>query len=86
LFRGTVPSDGFGPDALGAYTDPQVLQVASASFNWLLPSGDNAMLNVPTGNNSVLQAPGSSSQQPVAEGNPSSDDERRDNDAQSRTL
>ncbi|MDH0737390.1 filamentous hemagglutinin N-terminal domain-containing protein [Achromobacter spanius] len=86
LFRGTVPSDGFGPDALGAYADPQVLQVATASFNWLLPSGDNAMLNVPTGNNSVLQAPGSSPQQPVAEGNPSSDDERRDNDAQSRTL
>ena len=86
LFRGTVPSDGFGPDALGAYADPQVLQVATASFNWLLPSGDNAMLNVPTGNNSVLQAPGSSSQQPAAEGNPSSDDERRDNDAQSRTL
>ncbi|MNN80074.1 hypothetical protein D3C81_1967710 [compost metagenome] len=60
--------------------------MATASFNWLLPSGDNAMLNVPTGNNSVLQAPGSTPQQPVVEGNPSSDDERRANDAQSRTL
>ncbi|WP_342067845.1 hypothetical protein [Achromobacter kerstersii] len=86
LFRGTVPPDGFGPDALNAYADPQVLKVAAASFNWLLPSGDNAMLNVPAGNTSVLQAPGSNPQQPVAEGNPSSDDERRDNDAQSRTL
>jgi len=86
LFRGTVPPEGFGPDALGAYADPQVLKVAAASVNWLLPSGDNAMLNVPAGNPSVLQAPGSNPQQPVAEGNPSSDDERRNNDAQSRTL
>ncbi|HCQ48070.1 MAG TPA: hypothetical protein DIW53_15435 [Achromobacter sp.] len=86
LFRGTVPSDSFGPDPLGAYADPQVLKVASATFNWQLPSGDNAMLNVPNGNTSVLQAPAANPQQPVAEGSPSSDDERRDNDAQSRTL
>jgi hypothetical protein len=86
LFRGTVPSDGFGPDALGAYADPQVLQVATATYNWQLPSGDNAMLTTPTGNNAVLQTPGSTPQQPVVEGNPSSDDERRANDAQSRTL
>ncbi|SPT38985.1 Uncharacterised protein [Achromobacter denitrificans] len=86
LFRGTVPSDGFGPDALGAYADPQVLQVATATYNWQLPSGDNAMLSTPAGNNAVLQTPGSTPQQPVAEGNPSSDDERRANDAQSRTL
>ncbi|MNX05531.1 hypothetical protein D3C86_351510 [compost metagenome] len=86
LFRGTVPSDGFGPDALGAYADPQVLQVATATYNWQLPSGDNAMLTTPTGNNAVLQTPGSPPQQPVVEGNPSSDDERRANDAQSRTL
>ncbi len=86
LFRGTVPSDGFGPDALGAYADPQVLQVATATYNWQLPSGDNAMLSTPAGNNAVLQTPGSTPQQPVVEGNPSSDDERRANDAQSRTL
>ncbi|MCD0497359.1 filamentous hemagglutinin N-terminal domain-containing protein [Achromobacter sp. MY14] len=86
LFRGTVPSDGFGPDALGAYTDPQVLKVANASFNWQLPSGDNAVLTTPTGNNSALQIPGGNSQQPVAEGNQPSDDERRNRDAQSRTL
>ncbi|MGV2861852.1 filamentous hemagglutinin N-terminal domain-containing protein [Achromobacter sp. AGC39] len=86
LFRGTVPSDSFGPDPLGAYADPQVLKVASATFNWQLPSGDNAMLNVPNGQTSVLQTPAGKPQQPVAEGSPSSDDERRDNDAQSRTL
>ncbi|KOQ39597.1 S-layer family protein, partial [Achromobacter xylosoxidans] len=57
LFQGTVPSKGFGPDALGAYTDPQVLTVASA-FTWQLPSGDNALLSVPAGNNPVLQTPG----------------------------
>lgn len=86
LFRGTVPPDGFGPDALGAYADPQVLKVADASVNWLLPSGANALLTVPAGNNPVLQGAGGNPQQPAAEGNPPSDDERRNDDAQTRTL
>ncbi|MNJ71768.1 hypothetical protein D3C77_683480 [compost metagenome] len=60
--------------------------MANASFNWQLPSGDNAVLTTPTGNNSALQIPGGNSQQPVAEGNQPSDDERRNRDAQSRTL
>ncbi|WP_353630493.1 filamentous hemagglutinin N-terminal domain-containing protein [Achromobacter xylosoxidans] len=85
LFQGTVPSKGFGPDALGAYTDPQVLTVASA-FTWQLPSGDNALLSVPAGNNPVLQTPGANPQRPAAEGVPSSDDARRDTDTPSRTL
>ncbi|CAB3937808.1 filamentous hemagglutinin N-terminal domain-containing protein [Achromobacter insolitus] len=38
LFRGTVAPEGYGPDALDAYTDPQVLKVASAGFSWQLPS------------------------------------------------
>lgn len=84
-FQGTVPSKGFGPDALGAYTDPQVLTVASA-FTWQLPSGDNALLSVPAGNNPVLQTPGANPQRPAAEGVPSSDDARRDTDTPSRTL
>ena len=86
LFRGTVPPDGFGPDALGAYADPQVLKVADASVNWLLPPGANALLTVPAGNNPVLQGAGDNPQQPAAEGNPPSDDERRNDDAQTRTL
>ncbi|MCZ8392825.1 filamentous hemagglutinin N-terminal domain-containing protein [Achromobacter xylosoxidans] len=85
LFQGTVPSKGFGPDALGAYTDPQVLTVASA-FTWQLPSGDNALLSVPAGNNPVLQTPGANPQRPAAEGVPSSDDARRDTGTPSRTL
>ncbi|NYS11912.1 filamentous hemagglutinin N-terminal domain-containing protein [Achromobacter xylosoxidans] len=85
LFQGTVPSKGFGPDALGAYTDPQVLTVASA-FTWQLPSGDNALLSVPAGNNPVLQTPGANPQRPAAKGVPSSDDARRDTDTPSRTL
>ncbi|MBR8657289.1 hypothetical protein KDH83_28630, partial [Achromobacter sp. Marseille-Q0513] len=84
LFRGTVPSNGVGPDALRAYTDPQVLTVAAADTR-RLPSGDNTVLTVPTGNHPVLEAPGNNSQQPAIEGTPS-DDERRGNDTQSRTL
>ncbi|WP_169537788.1 hypothetical protein [Achromobacter ruhlandii] len=85
LFQGTVPSKGFGPDALGAYADPQVLKVASA-FSWQLPSGDNAVLTVPNGNNPVLQTTGGNPQRPAVEGNPSSDDARRDTETQSQTL
>lgn len=85
LFQGTVPSKGFGPDALGAYADPQVLKVASA-FSWQLPSGDNAVLTVPNGNNPVLQTTGGNPQRPAVGGNPSSDDARRDTETQSQTL
>ncbi len=85
LFQGTVPPQGFGPNALGAYADPQVLTVASA-FSWQLPAGDNAVLTVPNGNNPVLQTTGAHPQRPAVEGRPSSDDARRDTDNQSLTL
>ncbi len=38
LFQGTVPPEGYGPNPLDAYTDPQVLKVASAGFAWQLPA------------------------------------------------
>ncbi|WP_454691439.1 two-partner secretion domain-containing protein [Achromobacter aloeverae] len=64
LFRGTVSNNAYGPDALGAYADPQVLKVSSVDMAlWQLPAGLNRGLNAPAADPSVLRMPEAGSTQ-----------------------